>query len=326
MPANVETMAYVGEVPWYEQGSRVPPEIGASDMIRAAGLDWIVAKRPARGYPPIKKRGKPDSYARYEIVRCPRAGTKELEVMLGMVTGRYEPLQNVDAFKFFDPIVDQKTATFETAGALGAGERVWVQAKMPEIIQVVRGDHCEKYLLLSNTHSGQGSVIVKFTAVRVVCQNTLMLSLQDGQQAFRVRHSQKMDKRPAEIGDLIAAANAAYAKAAEAFQHLARTQVKSDAVLGEYLNALFPRSPAQERDLTTPPKWGEVKHLFETRQDLQLPGVKGTLWAAYNAVTTFEDYREARDDTPAKRLERVWFGSGADLKVKALDQALKMAA
>jgi phage/plasmid-like protein (TIGR03299 family) len=319
-------MAYVGDVPWHEQGVPVPSDISAAEIIRAAGLDWTVAKRPARGYPPIKKRGKPDGYARYEIIRCPREGTKDPEVMLGMVTGRYEPLQNVDAFKFFDPIVNEKTATFETAGALGAGERIWVLAKMPEIIQVVRGDDCEKYLLLSNTHSGQGSVIVKFTAVRVVRQNTPMLSLQDGQQAFRVRHSRKMSDRLGEIGDLIAAANAAYAKAVEAFRQLAETRVRSDAVLDEYLSALFPRSPTQEQNRTTPPKWTAVKDLFETRPDLQLRGVKGTLWAAYNAVTAFEDYRKARDDTPSKRLDRVWFGSGSDLKVKALTEALRLAA
>ncbi len=153
-------------------------------MIQAAGLGWQVEKRPARGYPPIKRRGKPDTFARHEIVRLPRPGTEEQEVVLGMVTDRYEPLQNVDAFSFFDPIVHQKAATFETAGALGVGERVWVLAKMPEVIEVVRGGDCEKYLLLSNTHTGQGSVIVKFTAVRVVCQNTLLLSLQDGQHAF----------------------------------------------------------------------------------------------------------------------------------------------
>ena len=325
MPANVETMAYVGEVPWHGQGTPVPPGVTAAQMIQAASLDWEVEKRPARGYPPIKKRGKPDTYACYEIVRCPRKRTDEPEVLLGMVTGRYEPLQNVDAFRFFDPIVDGRLATFETAGALGAGERVWVLAKMPEVIEVVRGDSCAKYLLLSNTHSGQGSVIVKFTAVRVVCKNTLMLSLQDGQQAFRVRHSQRMADRLDEIGDLIHEVNAAYLRAADAFRRLAEVQVKSDAMLGQYLDALFPRSSAQERDDRNPPKWEEVKNLFETREDLRLPGVKGTLWAAYNAVTAFEDYRAARDDSPAKRLERVWFGSGADLKTKALDRALEIA-
>ena len=81
-------------------------------------------------------------------------------------TERYEPLQNEEVFSFFDSTIDQKTATFETAGVLGVGERVWALAKMPGVIQVIRGDDCNKYLLLSNTHSGQGSVTVKFTAIR----------------------------------------------------------------------------------------------------------------------------------------------------------------
>jgi phage/plasmid-like protein (TIGR03299 family) len=325
MPANVETMAYVGEMPWHKQGRPVPPHISAAQMIQAAGLDWEVEKRPARGYPPIKKRGKPETFARYEIVRLPRPGTQEQETVLGMVTNRYEPLQNVDAFSFFDPIVDQKTATFETAGALGAGERVWVLAKMPEEIQVFRGDDCEKYLLLSNTHSGQSSVTVKFTAVRVVCQNTLILSLKDGQQAFRVRHSRKMSDRLSEVGKLVAAVKTAYAEAAQAFARLAKAKIESEAMLDGYLAALFPPSDAQKRNRTPPPKWMHVKQLMKETPDLQMPGVRGTAWGAYNAVTRFEDYRQARDETPAKRLERVWFGSGADLKVKALNEALRLA-
>lgn len=324
MPANVQTMAYVGEKPWHQQGTEVPETVSAAEMICAAGLDWKVEKRPARGYPPIKKRGKPDRYAKYEIVR-PTGDVFDPEIVLGIVTHRYEPLQNAEAFSFFDPIVDERAATFETAGALGAGERIWVLAKMPGLISVVRGDECEKYLLLSNTHSGQGSVTVKFTAIRVVCQNTLMLSLQDGQQAFRVRHSRKMTERLAQVGELIAAANSAYLKAAEDFVRLAETKIKSTAMLEQYLEALFPRSEAQDRDHREPPKWQQVKALLETSPNLQDQEVKGTVWAAYNAVTQFEDYRQARDETASGRLNRVWFGRGADLKVKALDEALKLA-
>jgi phage/plasmid-like protein (TIGR03299 family) len=242
-----------------------------------------------------------------------------------MVTERYEPLQNIEAFRFFDPIVDLKTATFETAGALGAGERVWVLAKMPEMIHVVRDDDCEKYLLLSNTHSGQGSVIVKFTAIRVVCQNTLLWAIDDGQQAFRVRHSRRMSDRLTELSDLIAAVNAAYAEAAKAFKRLAEVHVKDEAMLDDYLAAVFPRTPAQEKNKTTPPKWQAVKNLIDTQEDLQLPGVQGNLWGAYNAVTRFEDYREVRDETTERRLDRVWFGRGADLKVKTLNEAIRLA-
>jgi phage/plasmid-like protein (TIGR03299 family) len=318
-------MAYVGEVPWHRQGAEVPPDVSAEEMIQAAGLDWTVEKRPARGYPPIKRKRKPDTYAKYELVRMPRENTNEQEIVLGMVSDRYEPLQNVEAFQFFDALVERKVATFETAGALGAGERVWVMAKMPEVIQVVRGDDCAKYLLLSNTHSGQGSVIVKFTAVRVVCQNTLMMSLQDGQRAFRVRHSRRMTDRLDEISHLIGEINAAYARVAEAFQRFAKVQIKNESMLDEYLSALFPQSPAQQREGRKPPKLLEVRRRFETQPDLQEPGVRGSLWAAYNAVTGFEDYRRARDETAQKRLDRVWFGAGAELKAKAFDEALRMA-
>lgn len=325
MPANVQTIAYVGEVPWHGLGKPVPPTVRAAEMIRAAGLDWRVEMRPARGYEPIQCEGKPDIYSRYEIVRVPPVGSNKQEVMLGMVTARYQPLQNVDAFSFFDPIVDQKTATFETAGALGAGERIWVLAKMPGVIKVVRGDECAKYLLLSNTHSGQGAVIVKFTAIRVVCENTLLWALQDGQQAFRVQHSLKMADRLAEVSRLIAAAKAAYEEAEKAFARLAATPIKDDAMLDNYLGALFPRSEAQKKQKQDPQRWTEIKKLLDEKEDLKMSGVQGTLWAAYNAVTRFEDWREARDSTPSKHLDRIWFGSGADLKVKALNEAVRLA-
>jgi hypothetical protein len=82
------------------------------------------------------------------VLRVPRPNTEEAEVLLGVVSRRYQPLQNVEAFEFFDPIVSGKKAYFETAGTLGGGERIWVMAKMSEAMQIVPGDECLKYLLL----------------------------------------------------------------------------------------------------------------------------------------------------------------------------------
>jgi phage/plasmid-like protein (TIGR03299 family) len=165
---NRGNMAYVGEEPWHRLGKRVPANVTAHEMIKAAGLDWLVEKRPARGAsvtwarkPAHLKPGAdipPDAevrYNRYELVRPPHDGQPN-ETVLGIVSDRYEPLQNRNAFGFFDPIVDQERAFFETAGALGDGERIWVMARMPNDIEVVRGDTCQKYLLLSNTHTGRG--------------------------------------------------------------------------------------------------------------------------------------------------------------------------
>jgi phage/plasmid-like protein (TIGR03299 family) len=325
MPANVQTMAYVGEVPWHGLGKLVPSGVHACEMMTAAGLDWQIEKRRARGAKSIRvdAEGR-ERYSRYEIVRLPKSNTADEEIVLGIVTDRYEPLQNHEAFGFFDPIVDQNTARFETAGALGEGERVWVMAKMPDAIRVVRGDECGKYLLLSNTHTGQGAVIVKFTAVRVVCQNTLMLAMEDGQPAFRVRHSKAMGNRLQEIGNLIAAANDVFAKAEELFRRLAEIQLTA-ALLQSYLEQVFARSDAQQRNHDRPAKWDHVQRLLDESPDLQIQGVRGTLWAAFNAVTRFEDYRVVEEETDDGRLNRVWFGSGADLKLKALLAAQEMA-
>ena len=240
----------------------------------------------------------------------------EEEILLGVVSKRYRPLQNNEAFKFFDPIVGEGNAYYETAGSLGQGERIWVMAKLPGAIEVVRGDECWKYLLLSNTHTGSGSVIVKFTSVRVVCQNTLMLAMEDGQRAFRVRHSKIMKHRLDEVANLISAFQKIYMEAEELFKRLTQIQM-TKVILENYLEGIFPRTKEQKDHKAYPPRWLHIQDLFESRPDLQLPGVKGTLWGAYNAITQFEDYKQTREDEENEsRLERTWFGTSADTKLK----------
>jgi phage/plasmid-like protein (TIGR03299 family) len=323
MVANIQTMAYHGEVPWHGIGTPIPEGVTAEQMIRAAGLDWTVDLRPARGATKINRKGE---YSRYEVVRVPRPETQETEVLLGIVSRRYQPLQNAEAFQFFDPIVGDRKAFFETAGALGEGERIWVMAKMPGAMEIVPGDECLKYLLLSNTHSGDGSVIVKFTSVRVVCQNTLMLAMQDGQKAYRVRHSKKMQFKLDELADFLAITQEVFLKAETTFSRLAQIQMVGDR-LDSYLEAVFPLSPAQKKNGTKPARWDFLHEIFEGRPDLQLPKVRGTLWGAYNAITMFEDYKQPPgEEQPGQRLDRAWFGGSADIKLKALDKAVELAA
>ena len=322
MPAKVQTMAYHGEVPWHGLGIEVPEGLTAKEMIWAAGLDWKVELRPARGAQEINRKGE---FSRYEIVRVPRANTKETEVLFGVVGRRYQPLQNLEAFEFFDSIVGDGKAYFETAGALGEGERIWVMAKMPEAMEIVRGDECFNYLLLSNSHSGDGSVIVKFTSVRVVCQNTLMLAMEDGQKAYRVRHSKQMQFKLDELADFLAITQKIFLNARTLFKQLAKIHM-NDGRLEHYLEAVFPRSVAQKKTGTKPPRWKFLREVYETAEDLQLAEVRGTLWGAYNAITRFEDYKQPQqEEQPDQRLERTWFGGSADIKLKALTEAAKLA-
>jgi phage/plasmid-like protein (TIGR03299 family) len=322
MPANVQSMAYYGKEPWHGLGTQVPKDLRAEEMIWAAGLDWKVELRPARGAREINRKGE---FSRYEVVRVPRPNTKESEVLLGVVSRRYQPLQNVEAFEFFDPIVGEGKAHFETAGAIGEGQRIWVMTKMPEAMKIVRGDECFKYLLLSNSHSGDSSVIVKFTTVRVVCQNTLMLAMEDGQKAYRVRHSKQMQFKLDELAGFMAITQKVFLNAEALFKQLAKIQMK-DGRLEHYFESVFPRSPAQKKKGDKPARWGYLQEIFETEEDLQIRGVQGTLWAAYNTITRFEDYKQPQqEEQPDQRLERVLFGGGADTKLKALTQAAEFA-
>jgi len=318
MPANVQTMAYYGERPWHGLGKSVSKGITAEKMIQEAGLDWKVELRPARGAKEINRKKE---YSRYEVVRLPRLNTKEAEVLFGVVGRRYKLLQNTEAFKFFDPIVGQDKAYFETAGALGEGERIWVMARMPEAMEIVRGDDCFRYLLLSNSHTGDGSVIVKFSSVRVVCQNTLMLAMKDGQKAFRVRHSKMMQFRLDELSKFLAVTQEVFKVAESLFKQFAMIQMAGDR-MEKYLDAVFPRTKAQKKNNDKPPRWTYVRDLFESQPDLLMPGVRGTLWGAYNAIVRFEDYRQPQqEEQPDNRLERAWFGTGADIKLLALQKA-----
>ncbi|MHB8836194.1 MAG: DUF932 domain-containing protein [Candidatus Methylomirabilia bacterium] len=318
MSANVESMAYYGKVPWHGLGTEVPKGVSSCEMIHAAGLDWSVELKPARGSKEINKKKE---FSRYEIVRIPRQGSDENEILFGVVSRKYHPLQNSEAFKFFDPIVGEGMANYETAGALGEGERVWVIARMPDVMKIAPSDECRKYLMLSNTHTGEGAVAVKFTAVRVVCQNTLMLAMSDGQKTYKVRHSRKMQERLRELTDLLAMTHEIFLEAEEIFQKMARLQVKQDR-LYRFLDEVFPRTKEQRDEKKIPKRWAEVEDLYASWPDLQIEGVRGTLWGAYNAVTMFIDHGKAiEDELPDTRLERIWYGSGADTKLRALEVA-----
>lgn len=318
MPANIDSMAYYGETPWHGLGVPLSAPPDSATMIKAAGLDWKVEMPPAPGTR-LAPDGRP---LKCQILRKAR-DNRERDIMLGLVSRQYVPLQNQEAFRFFDAIVGEGAAIYETAGALGDGERVWVLANVPGEIRVSRNDMVRKYLLLSNSHTGDSAVCVKFTPIRVVCQNTLILALKDGEKAFRVRHSKSMHWRLAEVAEFLRVVHEVFQAAEESFRMLIRVKMTPQR-LDDYLESVLPRSADEKRTQTRPRRWQAITVLFDT-PDARVPEVRHTLWAAYNAVIRFEDYRETRG-TAERRLDRVWFGAGADLKLQALQAAERFAA
>lgn len=187
---------------------------------------------------------------------------------------------------------------------------------------MVGDDITDKYLLLSNSHDGESGVQVKFTPIRVVCQNTLTMALSMS-GGLRIFHTRKMHEALKLAEENLGLIRTRYDKIAESFQSMAGVQVGKER-LAEYLREVFP-DPAPSADETARKRVNEVRAvagtLFDQGRGNREDKVRGTLWAAYNGVTEYVDYR-AKSRTAENRLNSAWFGGGYLTKARAYRVAM----
>jgi len=307
------SMFYYGDVPWHGLGKRLAQPGTSKEAIQAAGLDWQVQKRPL--YLKLKKKFQVKEA--FAIVRKDKLEANESQI-LGVVGKNYTPIQNEEAFQFFDDIVGQKSAIFHTAGSLNNDRVVWILAKLPGFIRVVNDDITYKFLLLTNSHDGSSSVQVKFTPIRVVCQNTLSIALKQGEN-FKIKHTKDVKERLSQAIVMMGMINDRYTGIEQSFKKMSKINVTKPR-LNEYLKAVFPdtsdelqlKGILKQRDLAA--------ELFETGIGSDMKGVKGTLWGAYNTVTELVDHKNSRL-SPEKKTASIWLGNGAAVKSRAFDIA-----
>jgi phage/plasmid-like protein (TIGR03299 family) len=308
------SMFYINEVPWHGLGTKLDKPATAQEAIEAAHLDWPVIKLPL--FAGSKHIPVPDKFA---VVRKTGNLITRQDPVLGVVGKDYTPLQNREAFRFFDPIVGQDAAIYHTAGALGNGERVWILAKLPGHIRVTKDDVSEKYLLLSNSHDGKSSVQIKFTPVRVVCQNTLTPALNDG-SSWRVVHHADVQSKLNQAHIMLGLINEQFDDMEASFQAMSRVKMDSNH-LANYLAAVYPDSkePNKMELVQRDRNWSE--YFFAEGRGNHLAGVSGSLWAAFNGVTEWLDHRKSRQNEN-QRLSSSWFGGAYQTKVRAFTVAM----
>ena len=314
---NVDKMMYVGELPWHGKGTKLQNVATSAEAITAAGLTWEVEKRQvvySMGYDTgaLSREYK----GKYVVAR------KDNGVPLGIVGSVYTPLQNKQAFSFFDAIVGSKEAMYHTAGSLGKGERVWVLAKLPGYIKVTKDDIVDKYLLLSNSHDGSSAVEMMFTPIRVVCQNTLNMALEDASQSQHVsmRHTLSMGTKIAEVREKLGIVKYQYQIFEELSQRMVNVQMNQKAYT-EYLEKIGIIVKDEEGKLSGKAETAlnTLVGLYEHGKGNDLPSVKGTAWAGFNSVVEYVDYIRGTDEN---RMKSLLYGSGATVKQKAWDEAV----
>ncbi len=310
------SMMFYGESPWHGFGNKLDHPATSAEAIRASGLDWEVVKQPLYVKTGQNYRKAEDKYMMI------RADQLEKGPEFGIVSSDYTPLQNLEAFNFFDDIVGQGAAIFHTAGALGKGERVWILAKLPDSIRIIGDDVCDKYLLLSNSHDGRSSVQMKFTPIRVVCQNTLTMALNQG-RTVRISHTGNIQARMRQARELLGFIHTRYDEIAQGFK--AMTQIKMGKErLDQYYRIIFPdpRDPRDENALKrSVQNRVTAEWYYRNGKGNQEKGVIDTLWAAYNSVTEMADYYQWTLNSE-QRLNNIWFGSGYLTKARAYSTAV----
>lgn len=156
----------------------------------------------------------------------------DLDVPLGIVSDKYGVVSNELAFQFVDTLCSgqltdrENTPVIETCGVLGRGERVFVTAKFPKqvVLDAKRDDLMDMYVIFTTSHDGTGAVRCVVSGVRVVCNNTLQLALQNNIGRISFRHTANVTNRL----DLLNKENADFAYKALSLADVYTTALKEN--------------------------------------------------------------------------------------------------
>ncbi|WP_288841909.1 DUF932 domain-containing protein [uncultured Deefgea sp.] len=309
----VETMAFVGQTPWHGLGNPLTTQQPLEVWQTEAGMDWSIEQSDvmfnvaASG---LHIRPYADSKVLYR---------SDTLAPLSVVSNRYKVVQPHDVLQFYNDLVSAGGFELETAGVLKGGKKLWALARTGQET-LLKGNDCVKaYLLLATSCDGSMCTTAQFTSVRVVCNNTLQMAVGDNTGAVKVPHSTQFDPKAVKesLGIGLSAWDAFIGNMKQLSQRpisgIEAAQYFSD-VLGEQV--LDMDNPAVSRAMQ------QVTALYSgAGMGSLLSGSRGTAWGLLNAVTEYVDHqRRARSQD--YRLDSAWFGQGAQLKQKALNQAL----
>lgn len=290
----------VKEKAWHGLGQIIDRYPTSSEAIQHAGLDYIVEKRPLFTFDTAIHLGEGSDDIIIPEIEVPnffatvRADT---EHVLGVVGNDYEVVQNRDAFSFFDAIVGGgEGIMYETAGALGNGERVFITAKLPDYIRVGVKDWIEQYLFLTTSHDGLGSITAAFTPIRIVCNNTLNAAMRNHSGAIKIRHTASAAERLKQAHTLMGISRALGHEMEGLFNQWAKVRITDAEVKKLIQIAMAPNKEVLENlaegklDQLSTHYTNIVDNVYEyalSSPTQQIETTAGTVFGAYNAVTGY---------------------------------------
>lgn len=343
-------IAYVGQTPWHGLGTELRSGCSVTEWTEAAGLDYVVERSPVQ----FTRKPTPAEIEEFgsDTLMDQPVSFKGRDVLYRTDTGAplwvasksYNIVQPSEVMDFFAKLSDIGGFELETAGALSDGKRIWGLAKVNDGAPVVGQDVVRPYVLLATSYDGTLATTAKFTAVRVVCHNTLTMSVGSANyETGMVAGKSEEDTQGRAVSSLVRIPHSTTFDAdavrkqlgivADVFEKwlvessiLAEKKLdhpQFDAFLEALLQPMQPKTvhgkPAKPARECRP--FARIKSIYEGSMiGADLSGTDNR-WAALNAVTQFVDYERGRSQN--SRLDGAWFGVGDAMKTRAFDLLVK---
>lgn len=304
----------------------------AAEVMSVAGLNWQVAKCELVAKMPTHSN-KPEAagfvFGSNNYVECPNAFATyrtDYNIPLGIVKERYTPVQNVEAFTFFDNAIGKDKAIWQTAGFFGVGERIFVSAKLPKNI-LVQGDPVENYLIFTTSHDGSSGVKILFSPIRVVCENTLNAAIATSSNYVSFRHTKSVHGNLDIASEILGICDSRIAFLQEKFDFMRKTQIKDEAAQNIFANVILTEDEQFKINQTGHTVGQIITRDWRAIQDAGISMKKvntlseinnyyfsgigqkeilGTAWGVYNAITGY--YSNIDNSEGAKRMDSLLYG------------------
>lgn len=317
----VQTMAYVNQEPWHGLGNKLAPKQPLEVWARAAGMNWSIEEAEVR-FVAAGNRNLGSIHAFPEQKVLYRSDT---QAPLSVVSARYQVVQPAEILEFYRDLTEHSGFELETAGVLKDGKKLWALARTGQSVTLKGKDTVNGYVLLATACDGTLATTAQHTAVRVVCNNTLQIALGDSAGAVKVGHRSQFDAQAVkrQLGIAVSSWDAFMVR----MKALSERKM-SDAAVEKFLRRVltYPTTSPANRDVLAVNERAikAVAELYSgSGKGADLASASGTAWGLLNAVTEYVDHhRRARSDD--HRRDAAWFGSGATLKDRAWDEALKL--
>lgn len=293
---------------WHGLGQYL--EVGA-DMEtwrKAAGMDWEIFSSAVQYQAGLETLTDTSRQVLF------RSDSKDV---LSVVSKDYKIVQPAEVLDFFKEFTDRNQMQLSAAGTLFGGKRFWAIAELGKETQIVEGDTVKGYLLLTTSADGTLSTQAKFTSVRVVCNNTLSVSLSErGGKVVRCTHAREFDAKQFKVD--LGLIDTQWEGFIGNLREMANQRVDEDAAKGFFDLIVNPGQDSAERQkLGYQRQFDALMHFYKHGAGAEMS--HGTKWGLLNAVTEMQTHGAGRATRDAQ-FDSSEFGKAASFKLQAYNE------